>query len=128
MSSTILFLFTPQPLHRFLGAIIIVIHQHLLNSGLKQFVLFGYNGDAARKGLLESNREGIVSSVGFVAIYFVGVQLGTILLKKRFVSFFSSQIGRTLLQYIFLPVLKSCLEASYQNPIPGSTLTSTYSK
>lgn len=83
MCSTVLFLYSPVFLHRYLGAVVILLHQVALSKGLRNFVLFGYNGDASRKGLLESNREGVVSSIGFVAIYFVGVQLGTILMKNR---------------------------------------------
>ena len=85
MGSTIMFSFTPVSMWKFLGPFIIVIHQGLLLTiSYRNFVLFGWDGDAARDGgFLEANREGIVASVGFLAIYFIGVQLGTLLMKKR---------------------------------------------
>jgi phosphatidylinositol glycan class W len=85
MGSTIMFSFTPVKMWKFLGPLVIVVHQGLLlTTSYRNFVLFGWKGDAARDGgFLEANREGIIASVGFLAIYLIGVQLGTLLMKKR---------------------------------------------
>ena len=60
-------------------------YQHLLsNHGLGEFVLEGSDGFGSREGLLNANREGLVSCVGYVAIYFAGVWAGRFLLKQRY--------------------------------------------
>ena len=82
--STAFFCITPKLLWPFLGIIIVLPYQYLLSTtGLHAFVFFGFMGTATRNGFIEANREGLVSSVGFLAVYFVGVQLGRILHQKR---------------------------------------------
>lgn len=59
-------------------------YQYLLSvHGLREFVLTGSDGQGSRVGLLDANREGIFSSIGYLAIYFVGIQVGCFLQKPR---------------------------------------------
>ena len=46
-------------------------------------MLLGPSGDGSRTGLLSANREGVVSSVGYLAVYMAGIQLGRWLFRKR---------------------------------------------
>ncbi|XP_059764392.1 phosphatidylinositol-glycan biosynthesis class W protein [Balaenoptera ricei] len=50
---------------------------------LKRLVLYGSDGSGTRVGLLNANREGIISTLGYVAIHMAGVQTGSYVLKKR---------------------------------------------
>ena len=86
--SSVLFCIVPKSLWSFMWLAITLPYQYCLSTTtLHSFVFFGFSGTASRDGFLEANREGIVSSVGYLALYFVGVQLGRILFRKRFVLF-----------------------------------------
>ncbi|XP_045155731.1 phosphatidylinositol-glycan biosynthesis class W protein [Echinops telfairi] len=63
---------------------IIVVYQLALDfTPLKQFILHGTDGSGTRVGLLNANREGIISTLGYLAIYMAGVQTGSYLFKNR---------------------------------------------
>ncbi|XP_037664713.1 phosphatidylinositol-glycan biosynthesis class W protein [Choloepus didactylus] len=63
---------------------IIVLYQLALDfTPLKKLILYGTDGSGARVGLLNANREGIISTLGYVAIYMAGVQTGSYVLKNR---------------------------------------------
>ena len=55
----------------------------LTNQGLGDFVLHGDGEGDSREGLLNANREGLVSCVGYLVIYLAGVQLGRFLFLPR---------------------------------------------
>ncbi|XP_069681308.1 uncharacterized protein [Periplaneta americana] len=57
------------------SVIILGIHQFLLSSGLQDWVL----SNVPRENFLTANREGIISSLGYVALYFAGIWLGRML-------------------------------------------------
>ncbi|XP_015903704.2 phosphatidylinositol-glycan biosynthesis class W protein [Parasteatoda tepidariorum] len=62
-----------------LAVIIVIIHQFLLTKlGLSDFV-----SSPERRNLLEANKEGICSLLGFVSLYFFGVQLGHVAWGKK---------------------------------------------
>ncbi|XP_008693667.1 phosphatidylinositol-glycan biosynthesis class W protein [Ursus americanus] len=64
--------------------IIIVLYQLALDfTPLKRLILYGTDGSGTRIGLLNANREGIISTLGYVAIHMAGVQTGSYMLKKR---------------------------------------------
>ena len=50
---------------------------------LKSLILYGTDGSGTRVGLLNANREGIISILGYVAVHMAGVQTGLYVLKKR---------------------------------------------
>ncbi|NXJ73348.1 PIGW protein, partial [Trogon melanurus] len=61
-----------------------VLYQLILNTTpLKTFILHGSNGRDTRVGFLNSNREGLLSLFGYLAIYMASVQVGLWLLKCR---------------------------------------------
>lgn len=63
---------------------ITVLYQLALDfTPLKTFILYGTDGSGTRVGLLNANREGILSSVGYVAIHMAGVQTGSYVFRKR---------------------------------------------
>lgn len=66
--------------------VVATLYQILLQwGGLESYVLLGPNGDGSRVGVVSANREGIVSCVGYLAIYTGWIQLGKWLLKPRYV-------------------------------------------
>ncbi|XP_022087905.1 phosphatidylinositol-glycan biosynthesis class W protein-like isoform X2 [Acanthaster planci] len=86
--SSVCLLVIPPVLSGPLALAIAVGYQHLLsNRGLGQFVLAGSDGQGSREGLLDANREGLVSCVGYLAIYLAGVWTGRFLLKRRTLFF-----------------------------------------
>ena len=61
------------------------LYQLLLQQyGLGSYVLMGPHGDGSRIGLLSANREGVVSCVGYLAIYTGWIQIGKWLFRKRY--------------------------------------------
>ncbi|XP_007946120.1 phosphatidylinositol-glycan biosynthesis class W protein [Orycteropus afer afer] len=63
---------------------IAVLYQLALDfTQLKRLILYGTDGSGTRVGLLNANREGIISILGYLAIYMAGVQTGSYLLNKR---------------------------------------------
>ena len=61
-----------------LAAIVIATGYQLLLSraGLRDFIIYGPAGDYSRDGLLSANREGIISCLGHLAMFFAGVEIG----------------------------------------------------
>lgn len=65
---------------------VIMFHQCVLQTGIQDWVLSG----AARTDFLSANREGIVSTMGYVAIYLIGISVGRDLQQHS--TLFSDQI------------------------------------
>ena len=63
-----------------------VFYQYLLTScGISNYLLQGLDGSGGRQsGIMDANREGLYSCIGYLAIYFAGVQLGIFILRKRY--------------------------------------------
>ncbi|CAB4036024.1 Phosphatidylinositol-glycan biosynthesis class W, partial [Paramuricea clavata] len=59
-----------------IGILIGLFYQRALVNGLENFVLNGSRGDGSRSNFIDANREGICSSLGYVALYFIGVSIG----------------------------------------------------
>lgn len=68
-----------------LAILIAAGYQFLLNGpvNLEHYVLHGSDGNGSRDGIIDANREGMISCLGYLAIYFVGVQLGQYIFKPR---------------------------------------------
>ncbi|XP_008049589.1 phosphatidylinositol-glycan biosynthesis class W protein [Carlito syrichta] len=63
---------------------IIVSYQLALDfTPLKRLILYGTDGSGTRVGLLNANREGIISTLGYVVIHMAGVQTGLYVSKNR---------------------------------------------
>ncbi|XP_069470808.1 phosphatidylinositol-glycan biosynthesis class W protein [Ambystoma mexicanum] len=79
-------LLTIIPLHRswIVAVVLAVLYQITLETTtLKMFILHGTDGKGTREGILNANREGLLSVFGYVAIYMAGMQVGLYVLKKR---------------------------------------------
>ncbi|XP_026726700.1 phosphatidylinositol-glycan biosynthesis class W protein-like [Trichoplusia ni] len=75
--STILLYFSDHTL--LLCIVTSLFHEFTLFFGLQNWVF----GDSPRDSLISANREGISSSLGYVAIYLYGVHVRSLLLHKR---------------------------------------------
>ena len=61
------------------GCVIVLVYQYALSVfGLKEYVVYG-----SRLNMISANREGLLSTVGYLAIYLLAVELGRFLFKKR---------------------------------------------
>jgi glucosaminylphosphatidylinositol acyltransferase len=68
----------PGPAHGYIGLFLIIIYEIILQTtGLKAWAL-----TAPREGLLTQNKEGIVSSVGYLAIFLFGMETGGFVLPR----------------------------------------------
>jgi hypothetical protein len=57
------------------------------------FLLFqGFDGHGRRHGFIDSNREGIISSIGYFILYMFGVEIGLFIFKKDRYIFYRSNI------------------------------------
>ncbi|KAK1331286.1 hypothetical protein QTO34_009237, partial [Cnephaeus nilssonii] len=78
------FMFFPPNKSWIVAIAITVLYQLALDlTPLKRLILYGTDGNGTRVGLLNANREGIMSTLGYVAIHMAGVQTGSYVLKKR---------------------------------------------
>ncbi|XP_077981540.1 glucosaminyl-phosphatidylinositol-acyltransferase PIGW-like [Glandiceps talaboti] len=82
--STLCLTFISHKLSLVISCVVAIGYQYCLtNLGLEDMVLHGSDGNNTRVGFLNANREGIFSTLGYMAIYFAGVQLGMFLFKNR---------------------------------------------
>ncbi|XP_065899394.1 phosphatidylinositol-glycan biosynthesis class W protein-like isoform X2 [Dysidea avara] len=66
------------------GLVLITLHQSLLSyGGVTSYVINGPHGDDTRDNLISANREGIVSSLGYLSLYFLGMEIGRFVFKPR---------------------------------------------
>ncbi|XP_022914374.1 uncharacterized protein [Onthophagus taurus] len=61
------------------GIIILFLHEFILQHGVSDYVF----GDKPRDNFIDANREGIVSSLGFVGLYFLSLFMGILLNLKE---------------------------------------------
>ena len=66
-----------------IGILIGLFYQRALVNGLEHFVLNGSKGDGSRSNFIDANREGICSSLGYVALYFIGVSIGKLFFYNK---------------------------------------------
>ncbi|XP_064626637.1 phosphatidylinositol-glycan biosynthesis class W protein-like isoform X2 [Lineus longissimus] len=83
LSTTILCFVDPR-LSCGLATIVTIAHQMLLSyCGGMSYIIYGSDGFGSRSNIIDANREGIVSSLGYSAIYFAGIHIGHLLFSKR---------------------------------------------
>ncbi|XP_027726076.1 LOW QUALITY PROTEIN: phosphatidylinositol-glycan biosynthesis class W protein [Vombatus ursinus] len=83
VASLLLILF---PLNKswIVAVIIAILYQISLDfAQLRMIILFGTDRKGTRIGFLNANREGIISTFGYVAIYMAGVQTGLYVLRVK---------------------------------------------
>lgn len=66
-----------------LGVSIAIIYQIVLVNGLEEYILKGSKGIDSREGFVDANREGIFSSIGYLAIYLIGVSIGKLIFHNK---------------------------------------------
>ncbi|XP_051014138.1 phosphatidylinositol-glycan biosynthesis class W protein [Acomys russatus] len=82
--TSLLFVIFPLNKSWIVAVSITVVYQLALDfTPLKRILLYGTDGSGTRVGLLNANREGIISLLGYVTIHMAGVQTGLYVLKKR---------------------------------------------
>ena len=65
-----------------IGVILAVLYQHCLtNMGLEDYIINGTSD--VRNGFLDANREGLSSCLGYLALYFMGLQIGRIIFNYQ---------------------------------------------
>ncbi|NWV09390.1 PIGW protein, partial [Ptilonorhynchus violaceus] len=93
-----------------------VLYQLLLSTtSLKMFILHGSDGRGSRIGFLDANREGLLSLVGYLAIYLASVQVGLWLLQRRnsvrgWLEALRGLALAVLVLFLFLQVCQACTE------------------
>ncbi|WAR24413.1 PIGW-like protein [Mya arenaria] len=81
---TLLFCSISPRLWSIVGVLTIALYQHSLTyDGLKEYIIKGADGKGGRTDIIDANREGLFSCLGFFSIYIMGVQLGKIIMRKR---------------------------------------------
>uniref|UniRef100_A0A8D0G4J9 Phosphatidylinositol-glycan biosynthesis class W protein n=1 Tax=Sphenodon punctatus TaxID=8508 RepID=A0A8D0G4J9_SPHPU len=83
---------------------------------LKRFVFYGSGGKGSRVGFLSANREGVFSTIGYLAIYMASVQVGLYLSKKRtlvkaWIDMLCSFALTIFVLFVFLHMTQTYLEA-----------------
>lgn len=82
--TSLLLIFFPLNKSWIVAISITILYQLALDfTPLKRIILYGTDGSGTRVGLLNANREGIISTLGYVGIHMAGVQTGSYVLKKR---------------------------------------------
>lgn len=68
-----------------MGCVVVLAYQYALSVvGLNDYVMYGPHGDGSRSNVIHANREGLLSCVGYLAIYLFSVELGRFLFRKRY--------------------------------------------
>ncbi|NWV72111.1 PIGW protein, partial [Malurus elegans] len=93
-----------------------VFYQLILSTtSLKMFILHGSDGRDSRLGFLDANREGLLSLVGYLAIYLASVQVGQWLLQRRdsvrgWAAALKVLILAVLVLFVLLQLCQACTE------------------
>ncbi|XP_031556161.1 phosphatidylinositol-glycan biosynthesis class W protein-like [Actinia tenebrosa] len=111
LSTIIVYLITSPNAYGPTGLGLAIFYQYCLSKlGLEDFILHGSGGDGSRHGLVNANREGMVSCIGYLALYLMGLQLGRFLFIKRdtFSSWLKAFILLVLLDILFWVLTITC--------------------
>ena len=85
--STIILRTLPESLGKYpwiIGILIGLFYERaLVRNGLEDYVLNGSRGDGTRTNFIDANREGICSSFGYVALYFIGISIGKLIFYNK---------------------------------------------
>lgn len=107
-----------------LSILLMISYQFMLSKGnLQEVFENGFYGDNSRSDFLDANREGLLSSYGFLSIYFFGMFLGVQLFKLHLTSFnkicwlaswfMASICVLQLCIYYVTPISRQMVNASY---------------
>ncbi|XP_076082272.1 glucosaminyl-phosphatidylinositol-acyltransferase PIGW-like [Mytilus galloprovincialis] len=82
--ASILSFLLPIVYWKFVVVLLCILHQYLLTyRGLSQYIIQGIDGQGGRHGIFDSNREGIISNVGYFIMYLFGVEIGRLVFNKE---------------------------------------------
>ncbi|XP_063410091.1 phosphatidylinositol-glycan biosynthesis class W protein-like [Mytilus trossulus] len=82
--ASILSFLLPVMYWKFVVILLCILHQYLLTyRGLSQYIIQGIDGQGGRHGIIDSNREGIISNVGYFIMYLFGVEIGRLVFNKE---------------------------------------------
>ena len=82
--ATLVFCFISPRWSLWISIVIGCGYQYMLTSrGYTDTVLHGLYGNNSRDGLLDANREGVFSCLGYLSLFMAGVKLGSYLLDSR---------------------------------------------
>jgi phosphatidylinositol glycan class W len=85
------------------ATVLTIGYELVLNiGGLQQYILYGPGGRDSRIGLLNANREGIFSCLGYLSVFLFSVQLGRWLMQPKLTI---REFVRTLYQLIVINVV-----------------------
>jgi len=98
------------------GLVIITGYQCALVGplGWQKYILHGSDGKGSRSGIIDSNREGIYSCLGYLAIYLGGVALGSYLHRPRYRLW---EWLYPLVQLSLLSIFLSACSSGYESKI-----------
>ena len=66
------------------GIAVCLCYQCLLSSfGLKDYLQHGSAGDGSRSNLIDANREGLISCIGYTGLFLIASHLGSMVFTKR---------------------------------------------
>ncbi|KAK3577507.1 hypothetical protein CHS0354_026462 [Potamilus streckersoni] len=81
--STVIFSCLHERLWTVVGALVLIAYQYSLSSGLAEYIIMGYDGKGGHHGILDANREGICSCLGYLGLYLISIKVGKYLMKPR---------------------------------------------
>ncbi|XP_048256592.1 phosphatidylinositol-glycan biosynthesis class W protein-like [Haliotis rufescens] len=115
LSAVILSVF-PVHLSGLLSIVIAAGYQYSLTAtSLPHYILHGADGRGRREGFLDANREGLFSCIGYLAIYFAGVEIGSYIFRKRrrvrdWMLVLCVFVSMSLLSWIVLGIVSNTVE------------------
>jgi len=113
-----------QPLFLTLSFIIISVYQYFLSmTSLTDIIQNGFYGDQSRLTLIDANREGIFSCIGYTSIYLAGLFFGKQVFRKHKRSI---DLVKWLLIWLFLSLVVLQLVVSHVTPISRQMANLSY--
>ncbi|XP_033738570.1 LOW QUALITY PROTEIN: phosphatidylinositol-glycan biosynthesis class W protein-like [Pecten maximus] len=93
--STLFYIYVPEFLWSLCALGVVVVYQYSLDyGGVRDYLLLGEDGQGGREGLINANREGIFSCLGYFALYVFGTEIGKMIFRYER---FTMSAWRTLL-------------------------------
>ncbi|XP_069127185.1 phosphatidylinositol-glycan biosynthesis class W protein-like [Argopecten irradians] len=127
--STLFYIYVPEFLWSLCALAVVVGYQYSLDYGsLKDYILLGEDGQGGRDGIVNANREGIFSCLGYFALYVFGTEIGKMIFSYER---WTLSAQRTLLivmtvMSMFFWVLYSISAVAYGEPVSRRFANLTY--
>ncbi|XP_069127184.1 uncharacterized protein [Argopecten irradians] len=118
--STLFYINVPEFLWSLCALAVVVGYQYSLDyGGLKDYILLGEDGQGGRDGLVNANREGIFSCLGYFALYVFGTEIGKMIFRyeRRTMSAWRTLLIVMTVMCMFFWVLYSISALAYGEPV-----------